>query len=120
KWTDNKKLKTTLNLHPASGMAPFEEKYEEFAREMNFNTQNKKNVPYQGSSKKFMSTLFDVVLHPMENAGVDFWWLDWQQWREDKDIKGLSNTWWINYCFFSDMERNSNIRPLLYHRLCGL
>ena len=67
-----------------------------------------------------MRNLFDVVLTPMENWGVDFWWLDWQQWLNDKKVEGLSNTWWINYVFFTHMERNSNRRALLYHRWGGL
>jgi len=28
----------------------------------------------------------------MERDGVDFWWLDWQQWKESKYTPGLSNT----------------------------
>ncbi len=119
-WTKAKNLKVTLNLHPADGIAPFEEPYEEFAKKMNFDTSAKKNIPYEGSNKKFMQNLFGVILHPMEKQGVDFWWLDWQQWATDKNIKGLSNTWWLNYTFFTDMERNSEKRPLIYHRWGGL
>jgi len=120
KWTETKKLKTTLNLHPASGIAPWEERYGEFARKMNFDTTSRKNIPYVGSSKKFMTNLFDVVLSPLEKQGVDFWWLDWQQWLEDKKIKGLQNTWWLNYTFFTQMEKNRSTRPMLYHRWGGL
>lgn len=67
-----------------------------------------------------MKTLFDVVLHPMEKKGIDFWWLDWQQWPNDKKISNLSNTWWLNYVFFSDKEKHSDKRPLMYHRWGGL
>ena len=70
---------------------------------MNFDISTHENIPWQGSNKKFMSTLFDVVLHPIEQQGVDFWWLDWQQWVFDKDIEKLNNTWWLNYTFFEDM-----------------
>lgn len=120
KWTAEKKLKTTLNLHPASGIAPFESQYSEFAKRMDFDTTTRRNIPYEGSNKKFMTNLFNVVLRPFEKQGVDFWWLDWQQWLEDKKIPGLQNTWWLNYTFFTDMERNGNKRPLLYHRWGGL
>ncbi|MFT4093210.1 MAG: glycoside hydrolase family 31 protein [Niabella sp.] len=119
-WAHSKRLKTTLNLHPASGIAPFEEQYSAFAQRMNFDTSGRQNIPFEGSNKKFMQALFDVVLRPMEKQGVDFWWLDWQQWLEDKKIKGLQNTWWLNYTFFTDMEKNRSTRPLLYHRWGGL
>lgn len=119
-WVHSKKIKTTLNLHPASGIAPFESQYSAFARQMRFDTTSRRNIPYEGSNKKFMQTLFDVVLRPMEKQGVDFWWLDWQQWLEDKKIKGLQNTWWLNYVFFTNMEQHRDTRPLLYHRWGGL
>lgn len=120
KWMKGRNLKTTLNLHPASGFAPYEAPYGEFAKAMNFDTTGRKNIPWQVSDKKFMQTLFDVVLHPMEKTGVSFWWLDWQQWRNDSKITDLSNTWWLNYTFFTDQERHSDKRALLYHRWGGL
>jgi alpha-glucosidase (family GH31 glycosyl hydrolase) len=119
-WTKRENLKVALNLHPASGIAPFDSHYAEFAKKMDFDTTTHRNIPYQGSNKKFMKTLFDVILHPMEKQGVDFWWLDWQQWKYDKDIKNLNNTWWINYVFFSDRKLHEPGRALIYHRWGGL
>jgi len=54
------------------------------------------------------------------NDGVDFWWLDWQQHLNDYKIPQLNNVFWCNYLFFTDMERNGNKRPMLYHRWGGL
>jgi len=119
-WVKSKNLHTTINLHPASGIAPYEEPYHEFAKKIGFDISSKTNIPYEGSNKKFMKNLFDVILRPMEKDGVDFWWIDWQQWIYDKKMKALNNTWWINYVFFSDMQRNSEKRPMLYHRWGGL
>lgn len=120
KYMKNEGLKITLNLHPASGIAPYEAPYAEFAKAMKFDTSSHQNIPFAVSNKAFMKTLFDVVLHPMEKKGVDFWWLDWQQWSNDKAIPSLSNTWWLNYTFFSDMAEHSDKRPMLYHRWGGL
>ena len=119
-WTNSMKIKTTLNLHPASGIAPYEEKYPEFAKAMNFDTTGLHNIPFECADKQFMQNLFDIILHPYQEQGIDFWWLDWQQWIYSKKVEGLSNTWWLNYCFFTDMERNGNHRPLLYHRWGGM
>lgn len=119
-WIKSQNLKVTLNLHPASGIAPFEEPYKRMAEALNFDTTTKANIPHEGSNKKYMQALFGKVLHPMEKTGVSFWWLDWQQWPNDKKIKELNNTWWLNYVFFTDMERNGTTRPLLYHRWGGL
>ncbi|MBS7566762.1 DUF5110 domain-containing protein [Mucilaginibacter sp. Bleaf8] len=119
-WMQHKELKVTLNLHPASGVAPFEQPYKDMAKTLNFDTTGKPNIPFIASDKKYMQALFSTILHPMEKKGVSFWWLDWQQWPNDKKIQDLSNTWWLNYVFFTDMERNSPNRSMLYHRWGGL
>lgn len=119
-WMHDQNLKVTLNLHPASGIAPFEDCYEDFAKAVGFDTTGQHYIRYVGSDKRFMSALFDVALRPLERQGVDFWWLDWQQRLNDRKIPALSNTWWLNYTFFSDMERNRSTRPMLYHRWGGL
>lgn len=113
-------LKVTLNLHPAGGVAAYEEQYPAMAEWMGIDSASGATLPWTVSDKKYMQGIFDIVLRPMEKAGVDFWWLDWQQWLTDKKVEGLSNTWWINYAFFSDMERMRDTRPLLYHRWGGL
>ena len=135
-WTWNKKLfpdytrliadmhrrdiRTTLNLHPAGGVESFEERYDEFAAYIQLDTTGRPYIPWQGSDKRYMSALFDVILKPMERNGIDFWWLDWQHWLNDKQLTNLSVTWWINYCFFSNFERTRDTRPMLYHRWGGL
>lgn len=120
KWLDSENLQTTFNLHPADGIKSYEEYYPEMARWMGLNPADKKDIDWQASNKKFMTGWFNTQLRPLEKAGVDFWWLDWQQWGNDKAFPKLSNTWWINYCVFSDMERTRDTRPMLYHRWGGL
>ena len=117
---DRRDIRTTLNLHPAGGVETFEECYDEFADYIHLDTTGRPYIPWQGSDKRYMSALFDVILKPMERNGIDFWWLDWQHWLNDKQLTNLSVTWWINYCFFSNFERTRNTRPMLYHRWGGL
>ncbi|MHC1706601.1 MAG: glycoside hydrolase family 31 protein [Bacteroidales bacterium] len=118
-WTESRKLKTALNLHPASGISPMEEKYEAFAKALGFDTGKKEYIPFQLENKNWATIYFNVLLKPFEEKGIDFWWLDWQQWPESKSIKGLSNTWWLNYTFFTHMEKSGK-RPVLFHRWGGL
>jgi alpha-glucosidase (family GH31 glycosyl hydrolase) len=120
KWTKENHLKTTLNLHPADGIQPTEERYNSFATYMKADKSQKKAISFEASNKAFMRGLFDIVLRPIEKAGVDFWWLDWQQWPNDNKIPALSNTWWLNYTFFTDKAMHGQTRPLLYHRWGGL
>ncbi len=120
KYLKQNKLQITLNLHPADGIANYEENFPAMAKWMGVNPDSTKLIPYEGSNKQFMSGWFNTILRPMEKKGVDFWWLDWQQKLNDGKFKDLSNTWWINYVVFSDMERNRDTRPMLYHRWGGL
>ena len=117
---DQRDLKVTLNLHPADGIRPFDTPYKEMAQHMGLDPEKGEQIPYQGSNKKFMTGLLGKVLRPMNEQGVSFWWLDWQQFQNDKQLTNLSNTWWINYAFFTYMQRHQNSRPMLYHRWGGL
>jgi alpha-glucosidase (family GH31 glycosyl hydrolase) len=118
-WMEKNHIKNALNIHPASGVPPMEEKYGAFAKAYGFDTTGKKYIPYYMSDKKWAKTYFDTLLRPMEKMGVDFWWLDWQQYPYDRLKPGLSNTWWANYTFFTDMQKQGK-RPLLFHRWGGM
>ena len=120
KYLKQNNVKVTLNQHPADGVAAYEEKYPEMAKDMGVDPATKQTIPWINSDKKFMKNMFKNILAPMEKDGVDFWWLDWQQGMFDSKMKNLSNTWWINYAFFSDMEQRRKTRPMLYHRWGGL
>lgn len=113
-------LKITLNLHPADGVPAYEDKYASLAEFLGRDLQSKETIKWQSSDKRFMRGWFDKMLLPLENEGVDFWWLDWQQGLMDDSIKSLSNTWWLNYCVFENQTLNSLKRPMLYHRWGGL
>ncbi|MFP5204964.1 MAG: TIM-barrel domain-containing protein [Acidobacteriota bacterium] len=112
-------LKATLNLHPASGIQPWEKAYPAMARAMGIDPASGKYIPFDPTNKKWATAYFDLVLHPLEKQGIDFWWLDWQQQPMMTSIPGLSQTWWLNYLHFTDQQREGK-RPLLFHRWGGL
>ncbi|MDJ1480033.1 glycoside hydrolase family 31 protein [Cytophagaceae bacterium YF14B1] len=118
-WTRKKDLKVTLNLHPASGIQPHEEAYPAVAKAMGIDPESQKYVPFDIVDKKFAQAYLDLVLRPLEEEGVDFWWLDWQQWSTT-NIPGMSPTMWLNYVHYADMERQGKVRPLIFHRWGGL
>ena len=132
-------LKTTLNLHPASGIQPYEEPYDRFVKDYLSRTSDydgpkgyikedgtKAPVPFRIDQEAWADAYFNSVIRPFERQGVDFWWLDWQQWRLSKYTEGLSNTFWLNYTFFNDIVRQSAHegayarRPMIYHRWGGI
>lgn len=118
-WCRSENLKTALNLHPASGIQPYEEPYKRFIEAYEWKEEGK-SVPFRIDEQKWADAYFNTVLAPFETIGVDFWWLDWQQWKESKYTKGLSNTFWLNYTFNKHSEERGNERPMIYHRWGGL
>jgi hypothetical protein len=112
-------LKATLNLHPASGIQPWEHAYPAMAKAMGIDPATRKYVPFDPTNKTWAENYFNLVLHPLEKQGIDFWWLDWQQDPMMTKMPGVTNTWWLNYLHFTDQQREGK-RPLLFHRWGGL
>lgn len=119
-WVKLENLKTALNLHPASGIQPYEDVYKDFIKHYGW-ADTTKSVPYRLDDPRWADAYFETVLGPMEKEGVDFWWPDWQQWKQSKYVPGLSNTFWLNKVFFQHAEeQNPSVRPFIYHRWGGL
>lgn len=118
-WTARQGLRTPLNLHPAGGIEPWETHYPEMARDMGIDPATERYVPFRPTNKHFAESYFKNIIAPLERQGVDFWWLDWQQW-DTTAVAGLNPTWWINYVFFTHMKREGEARPLIFHRWGGL
>ena len=108
-WAHAQGLKTTVNLHPASGVQPFEEAYPEMARAMGIDPATRQYVRFDIADKRFAGNYLKILHHPLERQGIDFFWLDWQQ-EGTTDLAGLNPTFWLNYVHSSDMERRGR-RP---------
>jgi alpha-glucosidase len=111
-------LKATVNLHPAGGVQPWEDAYGEMARAVGVDPSTKQYVPFDIADRNFAKSYMKYMIHPLERQGINFFWLDWQQ-EDTTKVPGLNPTWWLNYIFFSDQQREGK-RPLLFHRWGGL
>jgi Glycosyl hydrolases family 31 TIM-barrel domain/Glycosyl hydrolase family 31 C-terminal domain/Domain of unknown function (DUF5110) len=118
-WVHGQGVHTTLNLHPASGIQPWEQQYPKVARDLGVDPATKQYIPFSIWDRRFAQVYFDDVIHPLERQGVDFWWLDWQQGSET-GIPGLNPTIWLNHVFFNDMRDEGKARPIIFHRFGGL
>src|SRR5262249_12796642 len=122
KWVHEQGLRVTLNLHPAEGVGKQEKQFADFARRMGFDPAKIDGVPFDPADPKFVEAYFDLLHHPLEKQGVDFWWIDWQQGMQTR-IAGLDPLWWLNYLHWMDMEQRAeqtHRRPLLFSRWGGL
>ena len=67
-------LRTTMNVHPADGVRAFEDPYEAMCKAMGQDPSTKLAVPFDCADERFMKAYFEVLHHPLEDQGVDFWW----------------------------------------------
>ena len=72
-------LKVTLNVHPADGIRAFEDAYPMVAKRLGLDAEKEEAAGFDFYSPAFREAYFEDVHHPLEDQGVDFWWIDWQQ-----------------------------------------
>ena len=131
KYLHDNNLKVTLNLHPAEGVCCHEEQYEAMAEAMGVDPTTRKRIPFDVLSQKYMENYFDILHHPYEEDGVDFWWMDWQQgtnywWlnhkyfnREKSELERVDPLWMLNHLHYIDNNRGDK-RPMLFSRYSGI
>ena len=110
-------FRLTLNVHPADGIRAHEDCYPDAARAMGINPETREPVDFDAADPHFMRVYFDVVHHPMEDEGVDFWWIDWQQGTQSA-MEGLDPLWILNHYHYLDSARGGR-RPLTFTRYAG-
>lgn len=111
-------LKVTMNLHPADGFRWFEDCYPEMAKAMGKDALAKETVEFDIADPKFINAYLDIGHHPLEEEGVDFWWVDWQQGTKSR-LQGLDPLWSLNHYHYLDSGRG-NKRPLILSRYAGI
>ena len=97
-------LHVTLNVHPADGVRAYEAAYPKMAEAMGVDPETEAPIPFDVADPKFMDAYFTCLHHPLEDEGVDFWWLDWQQGSYSK-VPGLDPLWMLNHFHFLDSRR---------------
>ena len=110
-------MKVTLNLHPASGVRYFEEQYPKMCEYMGMDPEEKKTIPFDMTDSEFINAYFKVLHKPFERAGVDFWWIDWQQGKKSK-LPGLDPLWACNHYHTLDIGWDGR-RPITLSRYSG-
>ncbi|KAJ5320056.1 hypothetical protein PENANT_c025G07896 [Penicillium antarcticum] len=111
-------LKITLNDHPHNGIHSHEDSYEEMAKALGHNTDQKRPILFEASSAKFMKAYLEILHRNLENMACDFWWIDWQQGPYSK-IPGLDPLWLLNHFHYLDHGRDGNSTPLIFSRYAG-
>jgi alpha-glucosidase (family GH31 glycosyl hydrolase) len=110
-------IKIALNDHPAAGVHPFEDAYQDMGKAMGLDTSSNKPIPFDPTNKKFLDAFFDVLHRGLENDGADFWWIDWQQGAYSR-TPGIDPLWMLNHYHYLDNARDGK-RPIIFSRYAG-
>ncbi len=110
-------LAVTLNVHPADGIRRHEEAYPAVARAMGIDPESGTAVAFDVTSREFVDAYLRHVHHPLEDEGVDFWWIDWQS-GGATTVPGLDPLWMLNHIHYRDSARDGR-RPLTFSRYSG-
>ena len=111
-------LATSLNVHPAEGVHAHETAYTAIAERMGIDPDSELPVNFDPTDPDFIEAYFEELHHPLEDEGVDFWWLDWQQGGVTK-VAGLDPLWLLNHFHYLDSGRDGK-RPLTFSRYAGI
>lgn len=112
-------LAVTMNLHPRDGVRYYEKQYAEMCEANSQNPKDKKPVSFNLTNPVFRDSYFDILHHPYENDGVNFWWIDWQQGTKSKKMLGLDPLWLLNHYHYLDNTRDGQ-EGMILSRYAGL
>lgn len=108
----------SLNLHPALGVRWYEKPYRAMAERMGFDPSGKLAVPFQIANPRFVNAYLELLHHPLEDEGVDFWWIDWQQGKTSA-LAGLDPLWALNHYHYLDRVQRRG-EGLILSRYAGI
>ncbi|WP_139738874.1 glycoside hydrolase family 31 protein [Actinomyces wuliandei] len=104
----------TLNVHPAQGVRRHEEAYEAVCTDLGLDPAAGEDIPFNIADRDFVRAYLEQVHRPLEEQGVDFWWLDWQQ-GGTTTLPGLDPLWMLNHVHYLDSGRRGR-RPVTFSR----
>lgn len=99
-------IRLGLNINPLEGILPYEENYEILARNYE---KNEDILVFNVLDDKTIELYFECLIHPLNNMGVDFFWIDC-------DTKKTKENALLDYYHVNDMKKDYRRRPMLLSR----
>ena len=101
-YIKGKNIKLGLSVDPKEGLYPIDPIYQEAIKYLTPDSNG--IIPFNMLNPRFVDIYLKFYLHPLENMGVDFFWIDY-----NGDYKNL---FMLQHYQYFDMKR-LNIRPLI-------
>ncbi len=97
-----------LNINPKEGIYPFERQYENVKKYLNEN--EKGFIPFNVYDSRALEVYLKVLIHPLDQYGVDFYWID------DDGKKDTTRLWLLDHYHFMDMKKDYKRRSMIMSR----
>lgn len=107
-FAHSKNILIGLNVNPLMGIYPYEKNYNILTKYLQVSENG--IIPFNTLDPKYIDAYLKILIHPLVNQGVDFFWIDVQ---DEKEIKKLAI---LDHYHFLDMKNNKNKRPMILSR----
>ncbi len=104
----NDGIKFALKVNPGQGIMPYEVNYNEAVKYLP--VKNGAPIKFEPFNPRFLDVYFKMFIHPLENLGVDFFFNDYY------NPKDNYSTWVLNHYHYFDLEKNYSKRGMVLGR----
>ncbi len=84
-----------LSIDPKEGIMPHEDAYEGIAKTLGL--MDKSTIPFNVFDKFILSSYLHQLMYPLEQKGVDFFWIDYSDSKDLLTIRALTHYQFENY-----------------------
>jgi alpha-glucosidase (family GH31 glycosyl hydrolase) len=99
-------IRIGVNVNPVEGFYPVDAFYETAKKYLQPNQDG--CIPFNVYDPKTLDVYLKVFIHPLDNFGIDFFWIDWYDKTRVNDLALLKH-----YHFY-DMHRGDKRRSMIY------
>ena len=103
-YLHGKNIRMGLNVDPTEGFYNIDDNYNEALKYL---TEENGHIPFNVYDPKVVDTYLKLFIHPLDNLGVDFYWLD--TFKKSK----LAEDALLKHYQFYDMMRDYKRRPMV-------
>lgn len=108
----NNNIKVGLTIDPSNGLGDIDPVFRETTKYLQPNKDN--IIPFNVLDARFIDVYLKFYIHPLDNLGVDFYFIDY---ADKNNLKKLSI---LKHYQYYDMMRYAARRPLIYGYNSGL
>ncbi len=101
-------VRVGILIDPSEGISKEEESYQ--AIKTNLNLADGNNIPFNVYDKKLVMEYFHNIIHPLNDIGIDFYWIDYYNKKDLYTLRAL------NHYHFNDYKSNPKARGMIFSR----